>query len=239
MTPKNKIVVFDLDDTLYKEVDFMKSAFMEIAQGIEADDTADIIAKKMLKWWKDGNNVFQHLIKTYHLNLTIDSLLSKYRSHFPSLLLDEVTKNLLQMLSEKAVLGLITDGRSNTQHNKIAALGLNAFMNQEDILVSGDRDKENGLNVLKGNNSWEKPSELPFKYFMSRYSINYNPSIVNYYYIGDNPSKDFSAPNHLGWATICLLDDGRNIHHQDFSLPQHMLPQYTISRITEIENIII
>lgn len=26
-----KIVVFDLDDTLYKEVDFLKSAYMEIS----------------------------------------------------------------------------------------------------------------------------------------------------------------------------------------------------------------
>ena len=31
MTPKNKIVVFDLDDTLYKEEEFLKSAFLEIA----------------------------------------------------------------------------------------------------------------------------------------------------------------------------------------------------------------
>ena len=51
--------------------------------------------------------------------------------------------------------------------------------------------------------------------------------------------KDFVAPNHLGWITICLLDDGRNIHHQNFSLTQSMLPQHMISQITETENIII
>jgi putative hydrolase of the HAD superfamily len=60
-----------------------------------------------------------------------------------------------------------------------------------------------------------------------------------YYYIGDNPAKDFVAPNHLGWTTICLLDDGQNIHPQDFSLSQQMLPQHRISKLSEIENIII
>jgi putative hydrolase of the HAD superfamily len=60
-----------------------------------------------------------------------------------------------------------------------------------------------------------------------------------YYYIGDNPAKDFVAPNRLGWNTVCLLDDGRNIHPQDFSLSSQMLPQHRISQLSEIENIII
>ena len=31
MMPKHKVVVFDLDDTLYKEIDFLKSAYREIS----------------------------------------------------------------------------------------------------------------------------------------------------------------------------------------------------------------
>ena len=30
MSIKNKVIVFDLDDTLYKEIDFLKSAYLEI-----------------------------------------------------------------------------------------------------------------------------------------------------------------------------------------------------------------
>ena len=37
MTPKRKMVVFDLDDTLYKEEDFLRSAYMEIAHSVEGD----------------------------------------------------------------------------------------------------------------------------------------------------------------------------------------------------------
>lgn len=32
---RKRVVVFDLDDTLYKEIDFLKSAYMEIASWIE------------------------------------------------------------------------------------------------------------------------------------------------------------------------------------------------------------
>ena len=93
-------------------------------------------------------------------------------------------------------------------------------MDEQDILIS----EETGF---------EKPSDEPFRHFMERY-----PSRT-YYYIGDNPAKDFVSPNRLSWTTVCLLDDGRNIHPQDFSLSQQMLPQHRISQLSEIENIII
>ena len=227
MTPKNKIVVFDLDDTLYKEEEFLKSAFLEIAHRLPVPlspdsclPTPEEVFIRMMAWWKEGENVFQKLITTYRLQTPISCLLTMYRSHTPSLPLNEATRNLLLRLKEKAVLGLITDGRSATQRHKIAALGLDTLMDDADILISGDT-------------GYEKPSPEPYLRIMERH-----PSST-YYYVGDNPSKDFVAPNRLGWTTICLLDNGQNIHPQDFSLPQPMLPQHTISQITEIENIII
>ena len=214
------MVVFDLDDTLYKEEDFLRSGYMEIAHSLQVDCVPEVVFNRMMGWWKKGENVFQRLIEAYHLDMAVGDLLTMYRSHNPSLSLDLDTRNLLQRLSERAVLGLITDGRSETQHYKIAALGLDTYMDESDILISGDT-------------GYEKPSEEPFVRIMERH-----PSCA-YYYIGDNPAKDFVAPNRLGWITICLLDNGRNIHHQDFSLPQAMLPQHMISQITETENIII
>ena len=220
MTPRNKMVVFDLDDTLYKEEDFLRSGYMEIAHSLQVDCVPEVVFNRMMGWWKKGENVFQRLIEAYHLDMTVGDLLTMYRSHIPSLSLDGETKKTLLRLNKRTVLGLITDGRSETQRHKIAALGLDTFMDDRDVLISGDT-------------GYEKPSEEPFVRIMERH-----PSCA-YYYIGDNPAKDFVAPNRLGWTTICLLDNGRNIHHQDFSLPQPMLPQHTISQITETENIII
>ena len=232
MTQKSRVVVFDLDDTLYKEQDYLRSAYREIAARIESrygnlpllsrrgQGWSDPPLDRMLRWRQEGENVFQRLIEAYGLDLTVNDLLTIYRSHIPAIRLDEETKSLLDRLYPYAVLGLITDGRSLTQRHKIDALGLSAYMDEKDILIS----EETGF---------EKPSDEPFRHFMERY-----PSRT-YYYIGDNPAKDFIAPNHLGWTTICLLDDGRNIHPQDFSLSQQMLPQHRISQLSEFENIII
>ena len=219
MTQKSRVVVFDLDDTLYKEQDYLLSAYREIAAKIESRYGFDGIFDQMLKWWQEGENVFQRLV-SYCSQSTVNDLLTIYRSHVPDIRLDEETKCQLGRLHQHAVLGLITDGRSLTQRHKVDALGLSAYMDEKDILIS----EETGF---------EKPSEAPFLHFMERYHSR------TYYYMGDNPAKDFVAPNHLGWTTICLLDDGRNIHPQDFSLSQQMLPQHRISKLSEIENIII
>ena len=221
MTQKSRVVVFDLDDTLYKERDYLQSAYHEIATLVESRFGAPQgIYDQMLRWWKKGDNVFRLLIDTYKLELTVDDLLTIYRSHVPAIRLDETVRDLLERLHQHAVLGIITDGRSMTQQHKIEALGLSAYMDKQEILIS----EETG---------YEKPSDEPFRQIME-----HHPSRT-YYYIGDNPSKDFEAPNRLGWTTICLLDDGRNIHRQDFTLPPQKLPQYKVSHLTEIENIII
>lgn len=221
MTQKSRVVVFDLDDTLYKEQDYLQSAYCEIAAVVESRYGAPRnICDKMFRWWQKGDNVFQQLIDTYKLELTINELLTIYRSHIPAIRLDDTIRNLLDRLHQHSVLGIITDGRSMTQRHKVDALGLSAYIDEHDILIS----EETG---------YEKPSDKPFRWFMEHY-----PSRT-YYYIGDNPAKDFEAPKRLGWTTICLLDDGSNIHRQDFSLPLKMLPQYRILQLTEIENIII
>ena len=214
------MVVFDLDDTLYKEQDYLLSAYREIASLAESRHGAPQgVFHRMLCWRQEGANVFRQLIDTYGLTLSVDDLLAVYRSHRPAIRLDEATSSLLGCLRQHSVLGVITDGRSVTQRHKAEALRLTDYMDARDILIS----EETG---------YEKPSEEPFRQFMARYPAGC------YYYIGDNPAKDFLAPGRLGWTTVCLLDDGRNIHRQDFSLPTAMLPQYRVSQLAEIEHIV-
>ena len=216
-------MVFDLDDTLYKEQDYLLSAYREIAGRIGEKETrrqgvqVDKIFDQMLRWRQEGENVFQCLIDTYGLDMTVDDLLTIYRFHVPAIRLDEETKHLLDSLHRAAVIGLITDGRSLTQRHKIEALGLSAYMDEEDILIS----EETGH---------EKPSEVPYRHFMARYPA------CTYYYVGDNPAKDFVAPARLGWTSICLLDDGRNIHPQELAGVNGI---WKVEHISEIENIII
>lgn len=216
---KNKIVVFDLDDTLYKEIDFVKSAFKEIALWIENVYDKTGVYRFMLSSYTQGSNVFANLNETYRLDVPMDLYLKKYREHKPDIRLSEEVENLLAaMLRTGITMGMITDGRSSTQTNKIKALGLDRFIGEENCIISESFGHS-------------KPSPGAYLYFQRKYGDR------KYYYIGDNVEKDFISPNRLGWSTVCLLDDGRNIHKQ-FSVEGEMRAKYEIKSLYELKTVI-
>ena len=109
-------------------------------------------------------------------------------------------------------MGILTDGRSISQRNKIRALGLESWINK--IVVSEEFGSA-------------KPDERNFRHFHKVF-----PQHRSFAYIGDNPAKDFVTPNRLGWSTICLVDQGKNIHPQQIErFPVAYHPQFLISKI--------
>lgn len=215
MMPRLKVFVFDLDDTLYKEVDYLKSAFCEIATCLESNYGLSDVYDRLLQYWQNGENAFERIINENHLPLQVEDLLKMYWAHRPHISLDNNTRHVLDQLHQDGVLGIITDGRSLTQRNKMKALGLDAYIENQNLYIS----EETGC---------AKPSPEPFRSLMKR-----SPD-SDYYYIGDNPAKDFVAPNQLGWTTVCLLDDGRNIHPQVWPTKDDYLPQKKVSSILEL-----
>lgn len=209
---KSNVIVFDLDDTLYKEKDFLLSAFKEIANWIEITYSVKDVFSFMLNIWNEGKDVFSTLIGYWNLPIQKGELLAMYRRHKPNINLDTETQELLENLVSQSLLGLITDGRSITQWNKIHALNLQNWMQKGDIVISEEFGSE-------------KPSLDNFIYFQHRYPH------ARYIYVGDNTAKDFLAPNILGWETVCLLDNGENIHKQHFGLDKRYLPKYCIGNI--------
>lgn len=154
----------------------------------------------MLEAYRDGHNAFDELNRFLGLELPLSDYLYIYRNHKQKITLSKDVANTLDSLKRDNVrLGLISDGRSLQQRNKIDALGLDRWITNEDIVISEEFGSE-------------KPSMANYEYFMKRY-----PQCRDFTYVGDNPQKDFIAPNTLGWTTLCLKDDGRNIHKQDFS----------------------
>lgn len=212
-----KVILFDLDDTLYKEIDFVKSGYSAVADLLRKSHTIPTdVENQMLMWREQGRNVFGELIKQYAPDYSIDSCLITYRTHKPAIHLSGETIRLLNALFAKhCVLGIITDGRSTTQRNKIEALGLQRWISSENILISEEFGHE-------------KPAVENFQYFENRF-----PG-AEFTYTGDNPKKDFITPNRLGWRTICVLDKGQNIHSQDYNLPDEYLPQIRIESISQV-----
>ena len=135
MMPRRKVFVFDLDDTLYKEVDYLKSAFREIASFLEFNYGLSDVYDRLLQYWQNGENAFENVIKEGHLPLHVKDLLKMYRAHRPQITLDKDTRQVLDQLHQECVLGIITDGRSLTQRNKMEALGLGAYIEHQNLHI--------------------------------------------------------------------------------------------------------
>lgn len=221
-----KVVCFDLDDTLCKEIDYLKSAYQEIASYAAQQCTGTNVPvqvlgvkayEAMLEAYQDGKNAFEALNAFLGLEVPVADMLQMYREHKPEIVLDEYSVETLNSLkTEGCVFGLITDGRSVQQRNKILALDLQRWFDLKDIVISEEFGSE-------------KPCQDNYAYFMDRY-----PS-ASFTYVGDNPKKDFFGANALGWDTVCLLDDGRNIHKQEFEkYNEEYQPKYKISKISEL-----
>lgn len=221
MTQKSSVVVFDLDDTLFKELDFLKSAYRQIARLISnGEKREDEVYQLMLDTYLSGGNAFETVIRRYGAeSWDVQMLLAIYRNHKPIISLDEDTRVTLEQLkSAGVILGIISDGRKAQQMNKVLALGLDRFVDDENIIINEDRDRM-------------KPDERSFRQFMDKYGPN-----ADYFYVGDNTDKDFIAPNKLGWTSVCLLDNDCNIHKQDFSVLEGMDHFFRVQRISEVLN---
>ena len=214
-----KIVVFDLDDTLYKEIDYLKSAYRHIASLISNTRAPeDEVYELMLKTYYAGGNAFEAVVTKYGLRLfSVEWMLNVYRNYKPKITLDEETRTTLDLLkTHGVVMGIISDGRIPSQMNKIEALGLKDYVDPSDIIINECSD-------------FYKPDIRSYRHFMEKYGVD-----SDYWYVADNPAKDFKAPNDLGWTTICLLDDGRNIHPQSFDHLFGLLPKEKLKTLSEI-----
>ncbi len=224
------IICFDLDDTLFPELEYLKSAYWEIVlfalkRRGEINSSFNITANEgyetMLNAFYNGKNAFEQLNKAFGLDIPLKTYLDIYRNHKPKRQHNEKLTFLLSSLSqEDNILGIISDGRSVQQRNKIAALDIEHFFAKENIIISEEFGSQ-------------KPAEKNYSNFMERY-----PDTERFIYVGDNTEKDFIAPNKLGWLTVGLLDKGGNIHKQRTDLPIDFLPKVWIKELREISSLI-
>ena len=207
------VVVFDLDDTLCSELEFLQSAFKEIASSVDSKNP--LLYDQMINWYKLEEDVFTHIIEVYPSN-TKENLINQYRNHFPSFKNNKISIFLENLKDQGYILGLITDGRSVTQRNKLKSLSIENLFDK--IIIS----EEYGSDKTDERN------------FFAFHEFNAD----RYFYIGDNPTKDFYHPNRLRWNTICLINSGNNIHSQDLQVPEEYSPKSYINKLSELINII-
>lgn len=183
-------VVFDLDDTLYLERDYVASGFRAIDMWLQ---TQVGIAGFFDAAWRAFHNGVRGTIFNHALGELGDQddpelvgrLVEIYRAHEPQIDLLGDASSCLDELAGNVVLGLITDGPAVSQRAKARALGVGQFIPE----MVFTEELGPGLS---------KPHTMAFE-LVQRRTSTLGPRCV---YVADNPAKDFSGPKRLGWSTV-------------------------------------
>ena len=218
-------VVFDLDDTLYDEVDFCRSGFQAGAQFIATLSNRhrpDEIFATIWDCFQSGNhsstfNAALEQLGVQHDPNIIGKLVEIYRTHTPTLTLPPESQATLHALKGKYTLGLLTDGYLPMQRLKVQALGI------EDYFAAIVYTEE------LGREFW-KPSPRGFERLTELLKTRPEQMV----YVADNETKDFVAPNQLGMLTIQLLRP-RGLYGRVSNPPlPNAAPKLKIDRIDQL-----
>jgi putative hydrolase of the HAD superfamily len=189
--PKLQAIVFDMDDTLYSEREFVLSGFRAVADRSSADlgITPERGYATLFELYSQGvrNDTFDRWL-TIH-DIARPELTAKfveiYREHIPCITPFPETIELLKSLQGTYKIGLVSDGYLAVQQAKWTALGLAEFF---DAVVFSDS---------LGRANW-KPSTAPFELVLDKLGVEPEFSV----YVGDNPRKDFLGARQLGMYAI-------------------------------------
>ena len=220
-----RLIVFDLDDTLFPEAEFVASARREIARRLSGRYRIPASSLLMIMSHPgEGENAFdalsRFLTKAIGENVeeSIKWMVDVYRTHKPDISLAHGVRAALAALADDphTLTGLITRGRLTTQINKIEALGLRPYLSiPPSICTQTDSD---------GSKS----------HFFRHYDRAV-PGRVARISVGDNPPVDFAEPKRMGWITVAVADRGDNIHPQNFSTcPAICRPDHVIDSVADL-----
>jgi putative hydrolase of the HAD superfamily len=220
-------VIFDLDDTLFDEVDFCRSGFQAVAQHVATlsdGRSADAVFDAIWACFSAGprGTTFDAALDRLGIPAEvglIDRLVRIYRTHTPTLTLPPESRGILEELQDRYALALLTDGYLPTQRLKVQALGIERYFKA--IVYTEELGREH----------W-KPSPLGFQRLLE--TLNAPPAEA--VYVADNEAKDFIAPNRLGVLTIQLLRQN-GLHREPASSPD-AAPKRTIDRIGGLARIL-
>ena len=216
-------VVFDLDDTLYDEIEYCKSGFTAVAEflaELHEAPPAERIFDALWEQFTAGNrtktfNAALSEIGINHDDKRIGELVNVYRNHIPKITLPQNSRDVLCELRAKYTLALLTDGFLPAQKLKVQSLEIEKFFK---CIVYTEQ---------LGREFW-KPSPAGFEKIMK--ASEARPE--NMVYIADNEKKDFIAPNKLGFFTVQLVRHDRL--HTSVSTQSDAHAQRVIYEITQL-----
>ena len=203
-----KAILFDIDDTLYDLSIPFKEAFREFFPGEEMDlDGAFLASRKYSDRIYDrslSGGISMEEMYIYRLGnafrdygkiidgATALQFQSVYEKHQHNIRMTGEMEGLLEKLSKKTTLGIITNGPSEHQRDKVRALGLERWIPMERIWISGDLGigkPHKEIFAAAQDKLGLKPEELCF--------------------VGDAYGHDILGARGAGWKAVWFNHRGR------------------------------
>lgn len=221
-----KAVVFDLDDTLISEKEYIRSGFKVVSNKIAIDNNLDEdkVFNKALEFFKvSSKEVFNRLLDELEIEYSKDyilELIKCYREHEPNISFFEDVIPMINILKEKGYkLGIITDGYKETQLRKIEVLKCRKLF--DEIIITDELGRE----------FW-KPHEKSYKIMAEKLNVGLDEMI----YVGDNVEKDFITANRLGLTTVRI--NRRDNIYSNINIQSEFLAKYKIKVMNDVSKII-
>ncbi len=222
-------VVFDLDDTLYDELDYCQSGFRAVARflaKVAPIPCSDDVFTSLWRHFTEGNRTQTFNAALDELGIAYDEaliaqLIEVYRTHRPCLELPAESRRTLDALRKTHTLAMLTDGYLPAQRLKVQALGIEDYFKA--IVYTEDL----------GRACW-KPSPVGFERLIEQFDVTPAQMV----YVGDNEAKDFIGPNRLGMLTI-QLRRLRRLHDSEDSADADASAQITLSDIDELPRLLV
>ena len=196
--------VFDVDDTLYDMVEPFKKALDETFIDLDVD-----VQKLFIKSRHYSDEVFEksmngeisiddmyvyrisHALSDFGIKITRAEALAfqkAYGENQTKISMHPLVFDLFTYLKDRDLLaGLITNGMSQHQRNKVKNLNVSEWLSMDKVIVSGDY----GVN---------KPDAKLFEIAQKQFNINDE----EIYFVGDTFESDVIGAFNAGWIPIWL-----------------------------------
>lgn len=217
-----KAFVFDLDDTLFPETEYVRSGFRTVAEYFgKTYGVKEAYPKLQRLFAENAKGVFDRLCEEEKLSEGAKKeAIDIYRTHRPeNLPYADGAEELLKHLRKNGYrLGIITDGRPFAQQAKIDALGVADLV--DEIIITD----------ALGGEEYRKPNPYAFRLMTEKLGVKAEETV----YVGDNPQKDFAIKKYLPVTTVRVLGQGLYGNVEYF---EGIMPDVIIRSIGEIKEI--
>jgi glycosyltransferase involved in cell wall biosynthesis/FMN phosphatase YigB (HAD superfamily) len=191
-----RLVVLDIDDTLYLERDYVRSGFDAVGAWARDELGVDDLGERAWAAFEAGvrRTIFDDALAGAGVEATpeiVSRLVAVYRAHAPAIEMLADARAWLDALAPHVAVAVVTDGPLASQRAKAEALVLTRWA---DLVVFTET-----LGPDRG-----KPHPAAFEQLEAELGVAGHRCA----YVADNPAKDFLAPHRMGWRTVRVRRPG-------------------------------